>query len=240
MSIADKLTQIAENEQRVYNAGYEKGKAEAGPSGDSYYDTFWDAYQGNCERTSYLNAFSGAGWNDETFKPKYDFVCGSENSWSGAYSVFSGTGITDFDAAVQRAGVKVTFKGCIQSMFSGSKITKITLDCSNVYAWSAYPFLDCKQLVTAEIQNFNGNNDTKTMFQGCSALENLSFTGTSKLIRVTNLSDSPLLTKSSLLNVIDRLDSVTSATTLTLGATNLAKLTEEEIAVATEKGWTVV
>ena len=32
MSIADKLTRIAENEQRVYNAGYEKGKAEGGDS----------------------------------------------------------------------------------------------------------------------------------------------------------------------------------------------------------------
>lgn len=32
MSIADKLLQIAENEQKVYNAGYEKGKAEGGSS----------------------------------------------------------------------------------------------------------------------------------------------------------------------------------------------------------------
>ena len=30
MSIAEKLAQIAENEQKVYNAGYEKGKAEGG------------------------------------------------------------------------------------------------------------------------------------------------------------------------------------------------------------------
>ena len=30
MSIADKLQTIAENEQRVYNSGYEKGKAEGG------------------------------------------------------------------------------------------------------------------------------------------------------------------------------------------------------------------
>ena len=30
MSIAEKLTLIAENEQKVYNAGYEKGKAEGG------------------------------------------------------------------------------------------------------------------------------------------------------------------------------------------------------------------
>ena len=35
MTTAEKLQQIAENEQKVYNAGYEKGKAEGG-GGDSY------------------------------------------------------------------------------------------------------------------------------------------------------------------------------------------------------------
>lgn len=45
MSIADKLTQIAENEQRVYNAGYTKGKSEGGGGGakpeiDARYDIY--------------------------------------------------------------------------------------------------------------------------------------------------------------------------------------------------------
>lgn len=38
MSIAEKLAQIAENEQKVYNAGYEKGKVEGGSQGfDPWY-----------------------------------------------------------------------------------------------------------------------------------------------------------------------------------------------------------
>ena len=35
--------------------------------GDSYYDTFWDSFQENGNRTNYSQAFSG--FNDETFTP---------------------------------------------------------------------------------------------------------------------------------------------------------------------------
>lgn len=63
MSIADKLTQIAENEQKVFDAGK---KAE--------YDRFWDALQENGNRINYEYAFGGRGWTAETFKPKYPFL----------------------------------------------------------------------------------------------------------------------------------------------------------------------
>ena len=67
-----------------YAEGFEAGKAESGGSDDGGYDkgytdgqeaersAFWDIYQDNGNRTVYQNAFSGAGWNDETFTPKYD------------------------------------------------------------------------------------------------------------------------------------------------------------------------
>ena len=48
------------------------------------------------------------------------------------------------------------------------------------------------------------------------------------------------LDQTSLLDVIDNLATVTTAKTLTLGTTLLAKLTEEQIAIAVNKGWTVV
>ena len=59
-SIADKLERIARNEQLIYNAGVEKGKAEAEKDGynqgyadgieqgkQAEYDAFWDQYQKN-------------------------------------------------------------------------------------------------------------------------------------------------------------------------------------------------
>ena len=40
MDIAEKLAQIAENQQKVYDAGYEKGKTEGGNSEESYNEGF--------------------------------------------------------------------------------------------------------------------------------------------------------------------------------------------------------
>ena len=57
------------------------------------------------------------------------------------------------------------------------------------------------------------------------------------------LDDSPKLTYESLMNVINNLYDIATAGVkpqqLIIGATNLAKLTEEEIKIATDKGWTV-
>ena len=56
-----------------------------------------------------------------------------------------------------------------------------------------------------------------------------------------NLSNCVNLTHDSLMNIINGLADLTDATavTLTLGATNLAKLTDEEKAIATAKNWTL-
>ena len=53
-----------------------------------------------------------------------------------------------------------------------------------------------------------------------------------------DLSKAPNLTHESLMNVINKAANVTSSPkTLTLGATNLGKLTSTEKAIATNKGW---
>ena len=53
-----------------------------------------------------------------------------------------------------------------------------------------------------------------------------------------NLSSCPLLTKESILNVFNKAANVKSSSkTLTLGSTNLSKLTDAEKAIATNKGW---
>lgn len=50
----------------------------------------------------------------------------------------------------------------------------------------------------------------------------------------------PNLTKQSLLNIINCLATTSTTLTLTLGATNLAKLSATEIKIATDRGWTVI
>lgn len=74
-------------------------------------------------------------------------------------------------------------------------------------------------------------------FAGCVNLENV--VGGIKYGRNINFSECTKLTHDSLLSIITALDPITTAQTLTLGATNLAKLTDEEKKVATDKGWTL-
>ena len=54
-----------------------------------------------------------------------------------------------------------------------------------------------------------------------------------------NLSPSTAFEEADLVEVIGNLVDVGADKTLTIGATNRAKLTAEEIAVATIKGWTI-
>ena len=62
MSISDKLTTIADNQQKVYDAGAAKGT-------EDLLDSFWEKYQDKGKRTYYNGAFSYM--TDEVFKPKY-------------------------------------------------------------------------------------------------------------------------------------------------------------------------
>lgn len=60
------------------------------------------------------------------------------------------------------------------------------------------------------------------------------------ICKAFNLNGSSKLSHDSLVRVIANLDTVTGTTKLNLGTANLAKLTDEEKAVATGKGWTLV
>lgn len=79
------------------------------------------------------------------------------------------------------------------------------------------------------------------VFNYCSSLKNITFAGTIKLSGIT-LSTSTLLTVDSIMSAINALydySSSSSTYTITFGSTNLAKLTDEQKAVATAKGWTL-
>ncbi len=109
MSIAEKLTTIAENEQKVFDAGKQAEWSE-----------FWDSYQQNGNRTYYNFAF-GYQWTDICFKPKYDIRPTS------AMQMFYSCNMTDVQANLDKAGVvmdlsKVTnFRGLVSS----SRVTRL-------------------------------------------------------------------------------------------------------------------
>lgn len=100
-------------------------------------------------------------------------------------------------------------------------------------------FNNCRSLTTIELTSFVSSDD---IFYNCSALENLTVTGTITVKdNYLNLSYSPLLTVESLMSIINALSDNTGGTTytVTLGATNLAKLTDEQKQIAIDKNYTL-
>ena len=143
----------------------------------------------------------------------------------------------------------------MSSMFNYCpKLAKIPqLNTSKVTAMSSM-FNDCKSLTTIPLLDTNKVTSVYSMVNYCSSLTTLGgFTNLGQAYSTTqganyynytlNLSFSPNLTHDSLINVINGLYDIASAGVqpqqLVLGSANLAKLTSEEIAIATNKGWTV-
>lgn len=153
----------------------------------------------------------------------------------------------------------------MDSMFNGcSGLTNLNLssfDTSNVTNMF-HMFYGCKNLINLDISSFDTSNviGVSYMFQNCNSLTNLNFCtnlGKGYKQKTNNyssykldLSYSTLLTHESLMSVINNLYDLNLAYNvagggtlyrqgLVLGSTNLAKLTEEEIAIATDKGWNV-
>ncbi len=137
---------------------------------------------------------------------------------------------------------------------SCSSITEIPeLNTSNVKDMSRV-FWQCTSLTTVPMLDASKVFDVYNIFKDCPSLTTLgglknigmsyNTSQNANDYRYTlNLSDSPLLTHDSLMNVINNLYDIKSkgvkTQTLQLGDTNKAKLTAEEIAIATNKGWNV-
>ena len=117
-------------------------------------------------------------------------------------------------------------------------------------------FEGCTSLETVPILDASNVDDISKIFKDCPSLvmlgglKNLGMNYSSayyihanKREYTLDLSYSPLLTHDSLMNVINNLYDIKSkgvkTQTLQLGDTNKAKLTAEEIAIATNKGWDV-
>lgn len=146
----------------------------------------------------------------------------------------------------------------LAAMFAGcSSLKQIPLlntkSCTNISGM----FEGCTSLETVPILDASNVGDISKIFKDCPSLvmlgglKNLGMDYSSayyihenKREYTLDLSYSPLLTHDSLMNIINNLYDIKSKgvkpQTLQLGDTNKAKLTVEEIAIATNKGWNVI
>lgn len=210
------------------------------------YDRFWDAFQKNGARTNYANGFTGQGFNFSNFYPKYDIVPTSANQMFYAWQT-AGDGQTEtsLKKRLEECGVRLDISQAttVAQMFQyGYCLTELpTLDFSSVTSGNQV-FEGCNKLVTIEKLIVTETVTMTRWFHSCSALENIVFEGVIGAGDL-NLSYAKNLTHDSLMSVINALKNFSgtgTTRTATLGNDNLVKLTTEEIAIATEKGWTLL
>lgn len=109
--------------------------------------------------------------------------------------------------------------------FDTSKVT-------NMY----YMFQNCTALTTIPQLDVSNVTNTYYMFGGCTSLKSILMHG----MKVSfDIHASTQFEESDLVTILNNLATVTSTQTLTMGPTNLAKLTDAEKAIATNKGWTL-
>lgn len=236
MSIAEKLTTIAENEQKVYDKGKSKGASDT-------LKKVWDGIQKNGSRTNYNYGFMNQSWDEETFRPSYDINCAAETRSMFQECDFKGS----LKKALDNAGVKLDTSKCVYfyTVFYGMpNLTELPqIDIRNVTGTMTGVLHYCPKLKRIDggiICSENTNFMSDTFRTNVTALEDCIFSGViGKSIKLSTLTG---LNKESIMSVINILkDYSGSGTTytLTLGTTLQAKLTDEEKAIAQGKGWTV-
>lgn len=218
MSIAEKLTTIAENEQKVYDAGVQ-----------AEYNRFWNGYQENGNRRNYAYGFSRRGWNDETYKPKYKVIAtGNAEQMYRESRITSLSGVDTSGAS----SVYVAFYNTQLETIDKLDFSKAT-NTQNVFAHSV-KLHTIGELVSSETTVWH-----TTTFDNAAILTNLTITG----IIATNFTCSiSALSHDSLMSIINALKDFSAeggTHTCKIGSTNLGKLTAAEKAIATQKGWTL-
>lgn len=161
-------------------------------------------------------------------------------------------------AAPQMDTSKVTdmgsfFNGCSSltavPLYNTSNVTSMGNMFSNCSSLTTVPQFDtskvkymnsmfgnCSKLTA--VPQFDASKVTNMgyMFSGCTSLKSILMHG----MKVSfDIHASTQFEESDLVTILNNLATVTSTQTLTMGATNLAKLTDAEKAIATNKGWTL-
>ena len=100
-------------------------------------------------------------------------------------------------------------------------------------------FYHCASLTSIPQLDTSKVTDMRAMFDYCSKLTSIKM----KNMKVSfDISESTKFTREALLEIINNcfdLTTLNKTATLTMGSTNLAKLTDEDKAIATAKGWTL-
>ena len=262
-AISEKNVSIATNTQKIYTSGYGKGYSLGNKDGrdegynigraagyddgykvgeDNAIAEMWEGIQNGGKRTYYACAFRNQYFTKKTFKPKYDIVpvgvCNLVFYYIEADEPF------DFVEIEQECGIKIDTSKAT-NLESFAQVTDAILrfnvidlsSANNTYGmlWNCNNLKRVEKVISSEKTSylahaFRAPNLEHCLFEGIIAQNGFSVQYCTKL------------DKESLLSILDCLKDYaydTSGTVwkVTLGSTNLDKLSAEEKAIATNKGW---
>lgn len=247
MSIADKLTLIAENQQKVFEAGKQ-----------AEYDKFWDSIQDNGNRTNYDFAFCYYFNIYKLFYPKYDLIPTSAQYFmreakGNGKAVDSGADAIDLVERLNECGVKLDTSKCtnVTYLFYQARISHLPEINISSAGTTGNNLVFGGPVETIDNFIFTKEQTLKNTFNYCRRLKNIVFDGIYEAGGL-GMSDCYALSKESITSIINCLSTETSgkAITLSLRAVNKAFETREnandgsnsvewKTLVNTKQNWTI-
>lgn len=232
MTIAEKLTTIAENEKQVYFSGRQDASEE-----------FWDSITNYGARTEYPQAFRE--WGGEYFRPTRKIT--PTASSSADRFLYKSPNIKrveraylDFSQKPRGASNQYSYYYTFYSCPELEVIEDIGMQPDYTYYAT---FSSCPKLRKVAKVRCDENTKFYETFAWCTALESVYFEGIIGQNGL-NLQWSTKLTHESLMSIINALadksgDTSGTAWVVKIGVTNMDKLDELEIGKAYEKGWNI-
>ena len=153
-------------------------------------------------------------------------------STSYLFSNYTGTSVDGLISYIDTTNVTnmgYMFVGC-------RNLTSIPLLNTSKVTDMVVMFRECTNLTSIPQLDVSNVTDMNYIFDSCAKLEEIHMTGMKASF---DISPSTLFTREALVEILNNLATVTSNKRLRMGATNLAKLTDEDKQIATNKGWTL-
>lgn len=226
MSITEKLLTIAENEQNVYNAGYEKGKSEGG-GGDVVDHTMYATTLAFGD----LNLFG---------KPKVVIRCNALKGIGGLFNAtVLNTTVEELEVFCEKTITSIESIAPAYLAKSENALKRLILHTDTSQCTSFNSFL-WKQANIEEIGgtplDFTSMTHTNLWLSGCSNLREIRVKENT-IYKSISFSNSAVWSDESKQSIFDGLATVETAETLTL--TKNVKILQSQVDSANNKGWTV-
>lgn len=224
----DKFTQV-----KITKIEIEGGDAS------STQDGLWDIIQDYGKRTDYQYGFRA--WGAEYIRPKYKVIPSNAD-----YIFFNCPKLKKIENKYFDLSQSFYYSGGVPSAtnhtFAQNERLEEIEDIGLQAGYYNSTFRYCDNLKKIAILRTTKECGYSLAFYRCKSLEEISVIEGEIGQNGFDVSGSPLLNHDTLMRIINALYDYSSegvTKTIKFGATNLAKLTDAEIAIATQKGWTI-